>query len=142
MSKLKTTAPSIDQQICPNCGNPFTPVSYFTGVEISASTVQVNATQSVTKTQYSDVTPHTGAYCRYCDSINQKASDKIGIKSSLQLYIWSSMYSRFHSSSQYFSTFSKSSSNPSNIFKATIGSFLVPIPFKTQKPSLEHDIQL
>ena len=79
MSKLKTTAPSIDQQICPNCGNPFTPVSYFTGVEISASTVQVNATQSVTKTQYSDVTPRIGAYCRYCDSINQKSGGKIGI---------------------------------------------------------------
>jgi hypothetical protein len=28
---------------------------------------------------FREVTPHTGAYCRYCDSINQKSGGKIGI---------------------------------------------------------------
>ena len=74
MAKLKTTTPDVySHPTCPNCSKEYISVSYYTGVEEHTSTVQINASEAVKKSQYSDIRSHTGGYCRYCDSKNQRS---------------------------------------------------------------------
>lgn len=56
---------------CPRCGNTYTPVEYYTGKKVSATSERVYNTV-FTETSYQNVHKHTGGICRYCDAEKQK----------------------------------------------------------------------
>ena len=75
IKNLKTTVHDLpgNGYVCPNCGKPYTPVEYYTGVAVSSTSSRVDYNTVQTVTSYTNVNRHMGGICRFCDVSNQKS---------------------------------------------------------------------
>lgn len=77
-NKRTTVVPDMHapEEACPHCGQPFTPVEYYTARRIALDSQRVSDQTIRLETVYQDLTAHRGGLCRRCIRYNRRQRAK------------------------------------------------------------------